>query len=388
MKNIYDVIIIGLGVMGTAALWRAVSKSTRVLGIEASGPTHSYGSSQGESRIFRRAYWEGEKYLPLLNRADLLWNELERLTQRQLIFRTGGLFVGHGSSRIIAGSIKTAKEGKIEHEVWSGERVKQAFPSFDLKNEMTAVFEPGAYVLSACDARLGMLNEAIRMGAVAQFGDRVVSLENHRQGVQVLTLSGHTYIAKSAIITTGPWITSRFIPSVGNFLEPRQVPIFWFKPKKQYESAFSLEKFPVFLYELKDGSILYGAPSISKTEPGIKIGFHNRQQLTSIPNWNNQPVKQAYSDEISKTIETLFSGLDPQPIKAKNCFYTVSPDESFLIGKIQSLNSSYFASACSGHGFKFAPAIGDALANLATGQRPEVSLSAFSPDRFGSTSPR
>lgn len=383
MKNIYDIIVIGLGVMGTAALWRAASKSARVLGIEASGPTHSYGSSQGESRIFRRAYWEGEKFLPLLNHADLLWNELEQLTQRQLIFRTGGLFIGHASSRIFAGSIQTAKEGKIEHEIWSDRKIKETFPAFDLKNDLQAVFESGAYAISACEARLGMLNEAIRLGAIAQFGDRIVHLENHKLGVRAITQSGQTYIAKAAIITNGPWITTSFISGLRDHLEPRQVPIYWFNPKKHCKSLFSTDKFPVFLYELKNGDILYGAPSINSNEPGVKIGFHNKQQTPSIPNWNSNPVEQLYLDEISRTVESIFPGLDQTPMKAKNCFYTTSPDESFLIGNHESFKSTFFASACSGHGFKFAPAIGDALANMAIGQQPDVSISAFSRDRFG-----
>ncbi|MGY2210174.1 FAD-dependent oxidoreductase [Pseudomonas pergaminensis] len=112
MKNMYDVIVIGLGIMGASALWRVALKCNRVLGIDTSGPTHRHGSSQGESRIFRRAYWEGDKYLPLLNHANLLWNELEQSIMTQLLYRTGGLFIGSRSSQIIAGSIHTARQGK------------------------------------------------------------------------------------------------------------------------------------------------------------------------------------------------------------------------------------------------------------------------------------
>lgn len=384
MKGIFDIIVIGLGAMGAAALWRLAPKCTRTLGIEASGPTHSYGSSQGESRIFRRAYWEGEKYLPLLNHANLLWNELEKSTQRKLIFRTGGIFIGHESSRVVAGSIKTANQAGIEHAVWSGAKTGKIFPGFEIHDGMRTVFEPGAYAISACDARLAMLNEAIRFGAIAQFGDGVVTLENHRSGVRATTVSGRRYIAKSAIITAGPWIGEHFTRYIKRCLEPRHVPIYWFKPKNNYERLFTPDQFPVFLYECRDESLLYGVPSIHSNELGVKIGYHNRQQTVATPDWKDVPVKQIYLEEISTAVESLFPKLERSPIKAKNCFYTMSPDESFLIEKHRTLNSTYFASVCSGHGFKFATAIGDALAHMALGQEPPVSLSAFSSDRFGS----
>ncbi|KAA8562232.1 Monomeric sarcosine oxidase [Pseudomonas extremaustralis] len=386
MRNTYDVIVIGLGIMGTAALWRVTPKCTRVLGIDASGPTHSYGSSQGGSRIFRRAYWEGKNYLPLLNQSDVLWHELERLIQRELLFRTAGIFVGPQSSRVVAGSINTAREGRIEHEVWSESKTKHHFPAFNLPNKMQTVFEPGAYAISACDARLGMLNEAVRGGATIEFGNSVLTLENDGPQVRLGTRSGRTYFAKSVIVTAGPWIATHLLREIKHCIEPRQVPIYWFKPKNDFEKLFSPDHFPIFLYEHQDESLIYGVPSIISNEPGVKIGFHNRQQTPANPQWENIPVKTKYLEEISEIVGNLFPNLERSPIQAKNCFYTLSPDESFLIGKSKALRSTYFASACSGHGFKFAPAIGDALANMAVGQQPHVSLEAFSADRFDLTS--
>lgn len=383
MKKNYDVIVIGLGIMGASALWRVSSKCDRVLGLDASGPTHSSGSSHGASRIFRRAYWEGDKYLPLLKHADLLWNELEQLNKRRFLFKTGGIFIGQQSSRVVAGSIRTAKKGNIEHEIWTGATIKDNFPAFSFKDRMRAVFEPGAYAIAACDARLEMLNEAIYCGATAEFGDSVVAIENCGAGIRVSTQSGRTYFAKAVIVTTGPWISEHLSADLEGCLKPCQVPVYWFKPKKGSETLFSLDRFPVFLYEYPDGALLYGVPSIISSEPGVKIGFHNRQQMPATPDWRTTSVNRTHLEEISRTIESIFSDLESSPIGAKNCFYTMSLDESFLIGKSQTMGSVYFASACSGHGFKFAPAIGDALANMAVGQQPHVPLLSFSADRFG-----
>jgi sarcosine oxidase len=382
MNTHYDVIVIGLGIMGAAALWRVSPKCTRSLGIDASSPTHDYGSSHGASRIFRRAYWEGNKYLQLLNHADLLWNELEHVTQRNLLFRTGGVFAGTQSSRIVEGSITTAREGRIEHEVWNISDARKWMPAFNMPDEMQVVYEPGAYAISATDARLAMLDEAALNGAKTVFGDTVVRLENHAKGIRVTTKSGGVYFAGSAIITTGPWMASDLMPEISSFLEPRRVPIYWFKPKMGSETLFYQEQFPVFLYEREDGGLLYGVPSIVSSEPGVKIGFHNRQQNPSFPDWKNTPVQRRHVTEISAIIDSLFPKLERIPTQAKNCFYTMSPDDSFLIGKSRAMNSTYFASACSGHGFKFSPAIGDALANMATGRQTNISLSAFSVDRF------
>ncbi|AZE94187.1 sarcosine oxidase, putative [Pseudomonas orientalis] len=382
MRNTYDVIVIGLGITGAAALWRVAAKCTRTLGIEASGPTHSYGSSHGNSRIFRRAYWEGGHYLPLLNQSDLLWNELEQATQKKLLFRTGGIFVGPQSSHVVAGSIETARGGGIEHAVWSEVKTRSHFAAFNVPTGSRTVFEPGAYAISACEARLEMLNEAVRQGAIIEFGDSVVDMGPHGSKIRLRTRNGQTHFAKKVIVTAGPWIAIHLLPELESCIEPRQIPVFWFKPKKGFEHLFSSDQFPIFLYEHQNGALLYGLPSILSNEPGVKIGFHNRQQTPATPEWANIPVQKIYLEEISEVVSDLFPKLERSPIYAKNCFYTLSPDDSFLIGESRALRSTYFASACSGHGFKFAPAIGDALASMAVGQQPHVSLAAFSAERF------
>lgn len=283
---------------------------------------------------------------------------------------------------MVAGSIETANKGNIDHKIFSASKIRELLPAFNVQDEMHAVYEPGAYAISACDSRLGMLNEAVRNGATMAFGDSVINLENHEIGIRVTTKRGLIHYAKSAIITTGPWITNSLTNELRAHIEPRQVPVYWFNPKIKNEQYFQKENFPIFLYERDDGAILYGVPSIVSNEPGVKIGFHNRQQNPATPDWKKTSVQQTYITEISEAIKSLFPKLEHAPIQAKSCFYTMSSDESFLIGKSKILNAAYFASACSGHGYKFAPAIGDALATMAVGQQSCLSLSAFSVDRF------
>lgn len=386
VNNHYDVIVIGLGIMGAATLWRSSKNSSKIMGIDASSPTYSRGSSQGSSRIFRQAYWEGCKYLPLLRQANLLWNELEQTSQMQLIVRTGGIFIGHEHSRLVAGSINTAMEGSVDHEIWTGLKIKNNFPAFNISEQMKGVFEPGAYAISASNARSCMLNQAVKSGATAVFGDCVTAIENHKRGVLVKTRRGQIYVAKSVIVTTGPWIAKYLMPELNHLLDPRQVPVYWFKPKNSSKQLFSADHFPVFLYERQDGSLLYGLPSICNSEPGVKIGFHNRQQTSENPQWKGVPVQDNYINDISEAVSLIFPELETKPICAKNCYYTMSIDESFLIDRSQTMESVYFASVCSGHGFKFAPAIGDALANMAFERQCAVPLSEFEVQRFNSIS--
>ncbi|CAM3387367.1 sarcosine oxidase [Pseudomonas gessardii] len=382
MKNYYDVIVVGLGIFGASALWRLASKGKRVLGVDAGGPTHCFGSSHGSSRIFRRAYWEGEKYLPLLNHADTLWNELEAVAQRKLLFRTGGIFIGHSDSRVVKGSTRTAKLSQIKHSLLTADKVCRHVPAFNIPHNFEALYEPGAYAISACDARLTMLNEAVHQGVVTLFGESVVSVKNNGAGATLKTKNGNSYTAKSVIVTTGPWIAEQLLPELKDYLETRKLPVYWFTPKTGSENIFSPENFPVFLYESSHGHLLYGVPSIVSNEPGVKIGFHNRQQIPTHPSWMEVQISQQSIEEISTIVSPLLPDLERLPARAKNCFYTMSKDESFLIGASTKLNSVYFASACSGHGFKFATAIGDALAHLVNGQDPSVSISEFSPTRF------
>lgn len=382
MKRDYDVIVVGLGIFGASALWRLASKGKRVLGVDAGGPTHCFGSSHGSSRIFRRAYWEGEKYLPLLNHADALWCELEALAQRKLLFRTGGIFIGHSDSRLVKGSTETAKASKIQHQLLSSEKVNKYAQAFNIPYGFEALYEPGAYAISACDAKLSMLNEAVHRGGVTIFGETVISIEDRGAKAILKTKSGNSYTAKSVIVTTGPWIAEHLLPELKHYLETRKLPVYWFTPKVGSENIFLPENFPVFLYESSLGDLLYGVPSIISNEPGVKIGFHNRQQTPTFPSWKEVQVSQQLAQEISAMVSPLLPGLEHLPARVKNCFYTMSKDESFLIGAATNFSSVYFASACSGHGFKFAPAIGDALAHLVDRQEPIVSISEFSPARF------
>lgn len=382
MKSI-DVIVIGAGIMGSATAWQLSKAGARVLLVEAGPPGHDSGSSHGASRIFRRAYWEGSSYLPLLDLADQGWTALQASTEKQLLFRCGGIFVGAAGGDVLAGSLNTAIAGRIGHAHWHASDMQQHYPQFTLPGQMHALYEPGAYVIAADQARLHMLELAVRHGAIVWHGERVERLDAGAQGRGITTASGMQLSAAAVVVTAGPWIGRRLLPELAPALSPRRIPIYWFAPRQGQEAAFQHGRFPLFLYQCDDGALLYGIPAGMPGETGVKIGFHNRQQLPADPDAPPPgPVPAACLDEIGQRVASVFPGLAATPRSSKWCWYTMSADESFVIGQSERYPSVYFASACSGHGFKFAPAIGQVLAAMAQGQLTPVDISRYSPHRL------
>ncbi len=378
----HDVLVVGLGVMGAATLWKLAEAGVNVLGVERFGPTHAGGSSHGATRIFRRAYMEGEIYIPLLNRANDLWIALQQQTGRQIIVPTGGVFIGPGGAGVVEQSRRTAVACSIPHEMWDARALRERVPAFHVNDDMRAIYEPGAYTILAEEAKLQMLNEAVRQGATIWYGDPIESLQPAGDILTARTQRGTSIEVKAAVITVGPWAPGGFVPQLKTHIAPERVPIYWFAPRDGQFESFDHKNLPVFLYEFNDGSMLYGIGAGASAERGVKIGFHNRQQVSAAPDGTSPLVGSDQREEVSRYVETILPGLVPKPIEARLCYYTMSRDESFLIGTSQSHANLHYASACSGHGFKFATAIGEALSLLAQGKTPPVPLASFRVERF------
>ncbi len=382
-----DTAVVGLGIMGASTVWDAAKFGATVLGIEAGGPTHAHGSSHGATRIYRQAYWEGENYLPLLRLADLGWRELQRTAHKRLIVETGGVFIGPRSTGVVEGSLHTAQAGNVHHESWDASTLRQRLPQFAVQDEMCAVYEPGAYVIAAEDARLHMLDEAVRLGAELRYGEVVTALESRGNRVLLTTNRGAEVDAGAVVVCAGPW-TAALLPEISKHLRPIRVPIYWFRPKEGKENSFDANCFPVFLYEAEDGALLYGIPAGASSELGVKIGFHNRQHLQSDPSTPFPDLGNSLKAEISRYVEAILPDLDSQPVGGRWCFYTMSTDESFIIGSSCEKRNVHYASVCSGHGFKFATGVGAILSAMAKGEPLPVNIAPFSIERFSAVKAR
>ncbi|AIN58124.1 N-methyl-L-tryptophan oxidase [Pseudomonas soli] len=380
MLKTYSAVVVGLGVVGSATLWRLAQQQQGVLGLEARAPINLYGSSYGGSRIFRQAYWEGSDYLPLLAEADLGWRELQASCHRPLLHHSGGLFVGPIRSGVISGSVATAKAGNIAHQCLTAAEVEARFPVFRAKEHMEAVFEEGAFTIAADDARLQMLNQAVAHGAEIRFGSTVQEITLVSDGLVLRLADGQQVRTQKLVLATGASLADALIPDLVGLLQPRSVPIYWCAFKPGVEHRFS--NFPAFLYELEDGRLLYGTPQIDNAEPGIKIGFHNHQQSALDLGTQLEPVSDVQIAEMSACVDRIFPDLIAHPYASRKCVYTLTPDEAFILGESRELPGVFYASACSGHGFKFAPALGSCLARAVAGQSLELQVPAFSRERF------
>ncbi|MFD9692211.1 N-methyl-L-tryptophan oxidase [Kitasatospora sp. NPDC059146] len=375
-----DVLVIGLGVFGAAAAQALAERGARVLAVDAHGPTHRFGSSHGETRIFRRAYWEGTDYLPLLERAHERWTDLEAAYGDTLLMRTGGVFVGAESSGVVDLSRQTAETGGIAHEVWNAEQLNGRFPWFGVGADMKALYEPGAYTVLANRARLAMIDEAVRRGASIRFGEEVVDLRSAASGVTVRLRSGGTLSCDAVVVATGPWMKGPLAPSTARHLSPMRVPVYWFRA----DPKLGTEGFPAFLYESADGQVVYGVPEWGEGGREVKIGFHNRQQTPGDPtDLARREVSAQEREEMARMVARIFTGVQPEAPRARYCYYTLTPDGSFIIDRSPADPRIVHTSACSGHGFKFAPAVGECAAALALGEPAPVDLAPFAGDRFG-----
>ena len=377
----YDVVVIGLGFMGTAALAQLAERGVRALGVEARGPMHDQGSSHGQTRIFRRAYWEGEQYGPLLDRSYEGWLALHAESSDSIVARTGGLFIGQPGSTLVQGSLETAERCGIAHEYLQDLDVVRRFPAFNAPEGSVGVYEPDAMMLFAEAARLAYLSRAVAGGADVVYDHPVRSLKRSSGGAVTVLGDDWQVSCGTVVLAAGGWIGNFLPEEIGPLIKPMRIPVFDLDVEVARARHHQVGQFPVFLYEAVDGSLIYGLPEW-RVDGGVKVGFHNRQLVSvDLDRDKRRPPTELERHELWRAIRTLLPGVSSTG-RGTSCIYTMSQDEGFLIGRSTEIESVVYASACSGHGFKFAPAIGEALGQLAVDGQSTVDISAFSPDRL------
>jgi sarcosine oxidase len=198
----FDVIVLGLGGMGSAAAYHLATRGKRVLGLDQFSPPHDRGPSHGRNRVIRQAYYEDPSYVPLLLRAYELWRELERESQTELLTVTGGLMIGAPDSEVVAGSLRSAQQHGLSHELLDAGQIRRRFPEFTPSNQMVALFEKNAGFVRPEAAVRAHLDRAARLGATLGFDEKVTGFS----GTTVTTTRGK-YEAGQLVVTTGSWVT-------------------------------------------------------------------------------------------------------------------------------------------------------------------------------------
>ncbi|MGQ0766524.1 MAG: N-methyl-L-tryptophan oxidase [Gemmatimonadota bacterium] len=379
MSDVWDVVIVGGGGMGSSAACHLARRGKRVLLLERFGRAHDQGSSHGLSRIIRLAYFEHPSYVPLLRRAFELWRELEVASGLKLLHVTGSLDAGAPDSRTIQGSLRSCAEHGIPHELLSAREVATRFPAFRAPDYIQAVYQPdgGFLVPEACIR--AHLDQAEAHGAVVKLHERAWGwdVDTAVGGDVMVETEMAVYRARTLVVAAGAWVGG-FVPQIAPFLKVERQVVGWFDVGDR--DLFSPSRLPVFNLDV-DGEHWYGFPEFGV--PGFKVGCYHHLREQVDPDQLDRAVTHERDEMLLRAlIERCFPAADGPLLASSVCLFTNTPDEHFIIDHLPGFPQVVIASPCSGHGFKFASVIGEIVADLALDGRTRHDISMFSLGRF------
>lgn len=371
----YDVIVVGVGAMGSAACWRLARRGVRVLGLERFDVGHALGSSGGETRLIRKAYYEHPDYVPLVQRAYELWGEVESESKSKLLFQTGGLYLGPREGELITGSLRSARKHRIEHELLEGDGLRRRYPQWLLPEGYVGLYEAGAGYLLCELAVATMARLAVSQGAEVRSNEGIRSWSADGDGVKVRTDRGEHHAAK-IVFTAGAW-TEKLVMDLGVPLSVTRQVLGWVSPSDP--ANFAVGRLPCWAVE-HAGGLFYGFPILEGGDT-MKLAYHHRGPSAE-PDSMDRRARAEDETDFRPLIRRYLPGADGPLRKMHVCMYTYSPDSHFIVDRHTAHENVLLACGFSGHGFKFAPVIGDALADLALAGRTELPIGFLSFARF------
>ena len=368
----YNAIVAGLGAMGSATLHHLAQRDWRVLGLEQFAPGHTRGSSHGDSRIIRETYFEHPLYVPLVRRAHELWRELEQRSGASLMTITGGLMIGPPDGVVVSGTLRSATEHDLPHSILSPLEVRERFPAFQLAEDLVAVLDPRAGFLDPEACNRAHIKAALESRAEARFNEPVIDWIADGAGVRVTTASG-AYTADRLVLSGGAW-NRGLIPDLELPLTVERQAVFWLDPERD-RPHYELGRFPIYAYEYRDGNICYGFPRLPR---GVKASVMHGGELALAPESVNRTVDDAEVNPLRAALRPILPALSGAPVRESDvCLFTNTPDHDFIIDFHPFFPQVLISSPCSGHGFKFASAIGEIQADLLTKGKTDYDLRPF-----------
>jgi sarcosine oxidase len=361
----YDVIVVGLGGMGSAAAAHTATRGRRVLGLEQFQPAHAQGSSHGRSRVIRLAYFEHPAYVPLLRRAYELWRRLEQITGRRLLQTTGGLMIGAPDSEVVSGSLRSAREHGLAHELLEAAEIRRRFPPFTPSAGTVALHEHEAGVVLPEEAIRAHLDVAADHGAHLHFDERVDTWQVQASGTIAVTTTRGSYECGRLVLAPGAWASDLFKLD-GLPLEVEPQVLYWLDPAGGPE-PYAPDRFPIYIWDLGGGVQFYGFPA--DEDRRVKVAFFRSPQN------DEASIREA----LEPCLPSLARG---RVVETASCKYTLTPDHHFVIGAHPQHAEVVIASPCSGHGYKFASVVGEILADLAVEGGTHHPIDLFDPRRF------
>jgi sarcosine oxidase len=368
----YNAIIIGLGAMGRATLFHLAQRGWRVLGLEQYESGHSLGSSHGDSRIIRELYFEHPLYVPLVQRAYELWNDLEERTGTTLMSITGGLMIGPPDGSVVTGTLRSAAEHGLSHEVLDPDQTRARYPAFHLADDLVAVLDSRAGYLVAEACNRAHLDAARQAGAEARFEEPALKWMPEGEGVRVETAAG-IYRADRLVLAAGPW-NGRLLRDLDLPLTVERQAVFWLDPPVDHD-LYDRARFPIYAYEYKPGSICYGFPRLPG---GVKASVMHDGETSDDPATIRRTIDERDLKPLRTALRPVLPALSGAPIReAGTCLFTNTPDHDFIVDFHPRHSQVLISSPCSGHGFKFASAIGELQAQLVMDGKTDFDLAPF-----------
>ena len=369
-----DVIVIGLGSMGSAAAYHLASRGASVLGVDRFTPPHTRGAHSGGTRIIRMTYAEGSAYVPLLRRAYALWDQMSETIGERLVTPTGGLFLGPAASGTVAGALRSAREHGLGHELLDACEIRRRFPAFTPADDDVAVYDEAAGIVTPEAAISALLGLASAAGASLRYGSAVASWKASETSVAVTLADGTVLTADRLIVAPGGWAAGLLGLPINL---QRRVQHYWTPAGTGYAPG----QFPVWIWEDAAGIAGYGMPEFGP-DRWVKAAFHHADDPAS-PDAGAAAVRPGEEAPMRSWLRHRLPGIaTARYAGGRECLYALTPDEHFVIGRHPAWDRVAVAAGFSGHGFKFVPIVGEILADLSTGVAPSYDLSLFAPGRF------
>ena len=386
MSSTYDVAVLGLGAMGSAAAYQLAKRGARVLGIDRHAPPHEFGSTHGDTRVTRIACGEGPEYSAFVQRSHEIWRALEAELGVELLTQNGILVISgkgeralsHGIDAFLSATVNAANHAGLDYSLLDTTTLRARYPAFEFSDGDEAYHDRVSGFVRPELCLEVQLRRARELGAALHLNETVTSFRQKDGAVTVTTDKG-TYQAKQLVVSAGPWLPQLLEPTLAaTFKVTRQV-LYWFRARNEAAHAqFDAERFPVYIWQVPAPQVIYGFPAVGGIEEGVKIATE-QYELEATP----QTVdRTASAQEIRGMYETyvgpFFPGLSPVCLKSKICLYTWVDGARFIIDRHPEHDRIIIASPCSGHGFKHSAGIGELLAQMALGEtHRDISMFRF-----------
>jgi sarcosine oxidase len=375
MPSEHDVIVVGVGGIGSAATYHLARQGVDVLGLDRFDIPHSKGSSHGYTRIFQPAYFVGSSYTPLLNRANELWKSLQETYHTRLLHRTGTLNVGPEGCTVVDEVIRACQEYDLDHELLTSSDITDRYPAYQIPPDYEAVFQPGGGILEPENCIIAHVEQAHEHGAEIRARERVLDWNSNSDSVSVRTDRGE-YRAENLVITAGAW-AAQFVGGLNEIITPERHVVGRFHPRTP--AHFEPNTFPPFVMSGEDDTY-YGIPPIDA--PGFKFGRYQHMNRDVDPDSMQREPTVEDEERLRSPLKRYFPSGDGPTMALDTCLITNSPDDNFIIDTLPGDSNVVVGAGFAGHGYMIGSAIGEILADLTVTGATEQDISQFRLDRF------